>query len=77
MQRSQGANGLWNANGFPVGGTALGGLTLLECKTPANDPHVQRAAAFVRSNSGNLSMTYDISLAVLFLGPSRRAARPP
>ena len=67
LRRTQAANGLWNANGFPIGATALGGLTLLECKKPSNDPNVQRAAAFVRGNYNRLGMTYEISLAILFL----------
>jgi hypothetical protein len=67
LNRTQGPNGAWPGGMFPVGSAALAGLTLLECKTPPNDLHVQRAAFFVRSGAGTLSMTYEISLTILFL----------
>ena len=66
LKNSQMANGTWN-NMHGVGHAAIGGLTLLECNVPANDPAVQRAALFVRSNVGNLNFTYELSLAILFL----------
>jgi hypothetical protein len=49
------------------GATSLAGLTLLECKVPANDPAVEKAAAVVREVSPRLTHTYSISLALLFL----------
>lgn len=67
LKRTQAANGTWNANAFQLGASALGGLTLLECKVPATDLHVQRVASLVRGSAGNLSTTYEISLAILFL----------
>src|SRR5207244_1747774 len=46
----------------------IGGLTLLECgAVPAKDMHVQKAAAYVRAHSSNLTATYELSLAILFL----------
>jgi hypothetical protein len=67
LKRTQAANGAWPGGMFPVGSAALAGLTLLECKAAPNDLHVQRAAYFVRGNAGTLSMTYEISLTILFL----------
>ncbi len=66
LKQSQNANGTW-ASGHGVGYAAIGGLTLLECDTPAKDPAVQRAAAFVRAHTAKLNSTYELSLAVLFL----------
>jgi hypothetical protein len=63
---SQQPNGTWS-NSHGVGHAAIGGLTLLECKVPANNPAVQRAAFYVRSNVANLNLTYELSLAILFL----------
>ena len=57
----------WIHPAHGVGYTALGGLTLLECGVPANDPMVQRAAEFVRAQAGQLGNTYEISLSILFL----------
>ncbi|MBI1832663.1 MAG: hypothetical protein HYR84_14580 [Planctomycetes bacterium] len=66
LKRTQHPNGTWHP-GHPVGYAAIGGLTLLECNVSPKDPAVMRAAAFVRSNVGNLDHTYQISLAILFL----------
>ena len=66
LKASQLPTGTWNAS-YGVGHAAIGGLTLLECKVPADDPAVQRAAFFVRANVGNLGGTYELSLATLFL----------
>lgn len=66
LRSSQQAVGTWG-QGHGVGHAAIGGLTLLECKVPATDPAVQRAAMYVRANVGNLNMTYELSLAILFL----------
>jgi hypothetical protein len=66
LKKTQQANGTWN-QGHGVGHAALGGLTLLECQVDPNDPSVQRAANFVRSQSANLAATYELSLAILFL----------
>lgn len=66
LRASQAANGTWSDN-HAVGHAALGGLTFLECKVPADDAAVQRAALFVRNNVGNLNFTYELSLAIIFL----------
>jgi hypothetical protein len=66
LKKSQNADGAW-PGGPGVGYAAIGGLTLLECNTPAQDPAVQKAAAYVRFHTGNLNATYELSLAILFL----------
>jgi hypothetical protein len=64
----QQAQGSWTTKSrHEVGYAALPGLTLLECEVPAKDPVVQRAAVFVRRASVNLTDTYDLALAILFL----------
>src|SRR5581483_9857726 len=66
LKATQLANGTWGHN-HGVGHAALCGLALLESKMPANDPAVQKAAAYVRGNVLSLNQTYDLSLAILFL----------
>jgi hypothetical protein len=64
--------------GFKVGYTALPGLTLLECGVDKKDPAIQKAADWLRTNAPNngrrfrgvadpQQLTYDLSLAILFL----------
>jgi hypothetical protein len=60
-------SGGWPTNAYSLGNAALPGLTLLECGISPNDPHVQRAADFVRKNAKDHTGTYEISLAILFL----------
>jgi hypothetical protein len=64
-------NGTWQRDGANqnehIGATALAGLTLLECGMAADDPAVLKAAAAVRGASINLTTTYCVSLAILFL----------
>ncbi len=69
LKRAQGTHGTWAGPGekYPVGYTALPGLTLLECGVPATDPAVRRAAAVVRRAVPNLEATYEIALSILFL----------
>src|SRR5206468_4313585 len=50
-----------------VGYAALPALALLECKVPAEDPAIQRAAKFIRTHAPKLTMTYDLGLCVVFL----------
>jgi hypothetical protein len=68
LRKTQNPNGTWH-NGHGVGYAAIGGLTLLECGVPANDPAVLKAAKFVRMNAASIRghETYEMSLAVLFL----------
>jgi hypothetical protein len=56
-----------DAAGPKVGATALAGLALLECGVPADDPHVRKAADVVRGAAPALTMTYAVSLSILFL----------
>jgi hypothetical protein len=51
----------------PRGQPIFVGWALLECGVPANDPCVQRIAAFARGNAPKLDETYAVALAVLFL----------
>ncbi|MCI0638643.1 MAG: hypothetical protein L0Y70_06185 [Gemmataceae bacterium] len=60
-------NGGWGGGGHDVGYAALPGLTLLESGVSAQDPAVQRAAAFVRDRIPTLNKTYELSLSILFL----------
>jgi hypothetical protein len=67
LMKMQTPEGKWTG-GHDVGITALCGLTLLECKVPAGDRSVQRAADFVRSRCATLrDYNYEVSLAILFL----------
>jgi hypothetical protein len=66
LKKTQTGTGTWGSS-YPLGMSAIGGLTLLECGVPADDPHVQRSAAFVRTNVGNLVKTYELSAIILFL----------
>jgi HEAT repeat protein len=65
LKQLQGRDGKWPH--AEIGATALAGLALLECKVPADDPAVDKAAAAVRQESVRLTHTYSISLAILFL----------
>ena len=66
LKEHQLPDGTW-PGGPTIGYTALAGLTFLECKVRTDDPHVQKAAGYVRNNIGNLNATYELSLAILFL----------
>jgi hypothetical protein len=69
LQRSQSPWGSWTdpKNEHKVGYAALPALTLLECGVGPKHAGVQRAAGFVRANTPSLDLTYDLSLAILFL----------
>ena len=60
-------NGGGGRHGNQVGATALVALTLLECDVPAKDPAIQQAAAFIRLASVDLTHTYSLALAIMFL----------
>jgi hypothetical protein len=66
LKTTQLDTGAWSTD-YPVGYAALPALTLLECGVPPGDPNVQKAAAFVRANTANLTHTYQLALAILFL----------
>jgi hypothetical protein len=88
LKRIQGSDGVWvfgpwdfgqgrqspAQSGNNVGATALAGLTLLECGVPADDAHVRKAADVVRAACPRLTMTYALSLSILFLD---RLGEPP
>jgi hypothetical protein len=58
----------WLRSGnHPLGYAALGGLTMLECNVPANNPGMQQVAGLVRKLAPICDNTYEISLAILFL----------
>jgi hypothetical protein len=77
LKQLQAADGTWSYlenvttllhdDSRKVGPTALAGLTLLECGVPAKDRGVQKAADYVRKGSVDLTGTYGLSLAILFL----------
>lgn len=66
LKKNQLPTGTW-ANHHTVGHASIGGLTLLECQVPPSDLFVQRSAQFVRANIQDLTSTYELSLAILFL----------
>src|SRR5262249_7133559 len=65
--KSQQADGSWKYQDTHAGATALAGLTLLECDVPADDPAVQKAAQALRPKTIELTHTYSLALASLFL----------
>jgi hypothetical protein len=71
LKRTQTEKGNWDLairyeTPFPVGPTALPALALLEVGVPANDPVIQKAAAWMRPRLSKLDTTYCLSLALLF-----------
>jgi hypothetical protein len=56
-----------NSGNHPLGYAALGGLTMLECNVPTNNPGMQQVAGLVRKLAPICDNTYEISLAILFL----------
>jgi hypothetical protein len=50
-----------------IGAIALGGLALLECGVPADDPVVQKIAERIRKSSPSLTFTYDVATVIWFL----------
>ena len=68
LRKTQLPTGTWG-EGHGIGYASLAGLTLLECNVPANDNGIQRAAHYVRThiNLQKTNMTYEVSLAILFL----------
>jgi hypothetical protein len=68
LKGAQMMNGGWTVvPGHPVGSAALPALTLLECRVPPTDPVMQKAAAYVRSQVDQVTGTYDLATAILFL----------
>lgn len=75
LQQRQLKDGGWSdreadkkgAPGYDVAVTALVALALLESDVPHTDLAIVRAANLVRSSAPRLTMTYPISLAIIFL----------
>jgi hypothetical protein len=65
LRKLQLADGSWPRG--ELGATALAGLALLECRVPADDPAVRKAAQKVRTDAIPLTHTYSIALSILFL----------
>ena len=61
------AVGSSQGGGAHPGAVALAGLTLLECGTRAEDPALQEALRAVRGQARQLTFTYTIAAAILFL----------
>jgi VWFA-related protein len=67
-QQEPGGNWTYSFNhDHTLGITALAGLALLENGVAANDPAIGKAAEAVRSLAARSELTYDLSLAILFL----------
>jgi hypothetical protein len=67
LRMTQSLDGGWGGGVYDVGYASLCALTLLECKVPAGDPAILRAAAFVRVRCSKCDQNYQTSLAILFL----------
>jgi hypothetical protein len=68
LRSTQHPSGRWFGQiNYPIGYAALPALTLLECGVSKEDPSIQRAAQFVRANAKDITKTYELSLAILFL----------
>jgi hypothetical protein len=67
LKKKQEADGTWSFPQHATGATALAGLTLLECDVPATDPAVLLAIKALRPATPELTDTYSLSLAILFL----------
>ena len=66
LKKTQTPEGTWPGHP-PIAYAAMGGLTLLECKTSAQDPAVEKSAAFVRKRLNFVSDTYTLAMCILFL----------
>jgi hypothetical protein len=87
LKKTQTKDGNWSFGGSrftqlgaaeaDVGATALAALALLECGLPAKDAAVIKAASFVRKGSLDLTGTYSLSLAIMFLDRLGEAADVP
>ncbi len=67
LRGHQNGDGHWNYGGHELGITSLVALAILENGVTLDDPAVKNALQYVRTNASQNSMTYDISLAILFL----------
>jgi hypothetical protein len=67
LKKHQESDGTWSFPQHHAGATALGGLTLLECDVPATDPAIVQAVKALRPATVELTDTYSLALAILFL----------
>jgi hypothetical protein len=69
LKNTQQANGSWvGTNPADVPGyTALAGLTLLECGVAKTDLQIKKAADYVRQQAKTSTLTYHLSVDILFL----------
>ena len=67
LKSKQQSDGGWGGFNHPIGFAGLCGLTLLECKVPANDPAVQKTVAYVRLKVDSVDKNYDAAAVILFL----------
>src|SRR5262245_50517907 len=67
LKGHQSADGSWPYSGHELGITALAGLALTENGVPIDDKSIQSALSFVRGAAPGNSLTYDLSLSILFL----------
>lgn len=65
LRRMQGRDGSWRYT--ESGMTSLAALTLLECDVPANDVQIKAAAEYIRAVAPEMTQTYSIALAIVFL----------
>lgn len=68
LRRHQGTDGRWSFNEYALGATALVGLSFLENGVSPADPAIQSAYRFVKSQAATNNRTYEIGLAIVFLG---------
>jgi hypothetical protein len=82
LKKNQAGPGFWVHNGggpedeYNVGATALVGLALLESDVPRDDRALAGAANIVRGAIPRLTLTYTVSLAILFLDRYRGGKDP-
>ncbi|MGE3804985.1 MAG: prenyltransferase/squalene oxidase repeat-containing protein [Gemmataceae bacterium] len=85
LKAHQQPDGTWGKGGHKVGYAAMCGLALLECGEPLKSPHIQMAAAFVRTHitkelpfkgASELTNTYELAASILFLDALIRAGEP-
>lgn len=82
LKQAQRSNGSYSSELPPgtvqsvidVGATALCGIAMLECDVPPNDPHVVKAADFVRHGvtAGGFNYNYSVTLSIMFLDRLKR-----
>jgi hypothetical protein len=67
LRAEEAQNGLSAVSGYPLGGTALAGLALMECGLRAEDPTMERILAKVRDGAVTADKTYILSLFIMLL----------